>query len=142
MPTRMMSPTSAPYRPNRTVTTAVLLRQEISRVFINLLSNAFFATGRRADGASEETAYLPTVRIATRNLKKEVEIRVWDNGIGMSDEVKNKIFTPFFTTKSGVEGTGLGLSLSYDIVVRQHHGSITVDSPRERVHRVRGPPSP
>ena len=107
---------------------AVLLRQEISRVFINLLSNAFFATGRRAGDASQPGDYIPTVKIATRNLEQEIEIRVWDNGIGMNDEVMSKVFTPFFTTKSGVEGTGLGLSLSYDIVVRQHHGSITVDS--------------
>jgi signal transduction histidine kinase len=65
---------------------------------------------------------------ATRNLGDRVEIRIRDNGGGISPEVKEKMFNPFFTTKPPGEGTGLGLSLSYDIIVKQHAGSIEVDT--------------
>jgi two-component system, NtrC family, sensor kinase len=64
----------------------------------------------------------------TKNLGDRVEIRIRDNGIGISSEVKDKLFNPFFTTKPAGEGTGLGLSISYDIIVKQHSGSIEVDT--------------
>ncbi len=70
----------------------------------------------------------PTLRLTTRGVGEQVEIRVRDNGTGISDAVRDKIFEPFFTTKPAGEGTGLGLSLSYDIVVKQHSGQLTVDS--------------
>jgi signal transduction histidine kinase len=70
----------------------------------------------------------PTLTVATRELSDAVEIRVRDNGIGIPEEVKDKLFQPFFTTKPTGEGTGLGLSISYDIVTQQHGGSITVES--------------
>jgi signal transduction histidine kinase len=70
----------------------------------------------------------PTLKVATRELGNAVAIRVRDNGIGIPEEVRDKLFQPFFTTKPTGEGTGLGLSISYDIVTQQHSGSITVDS--------------
>jgi PAS domain S-box-containing protein len=106
--------------------TAMLVPHDISRVLINLLTNAFHAVAERARNAG--AGYRPEVRVATRDAGGQVEIRVRDNGTGMTDEVKAKLFTPFFTTKAGMAGTGLGLSLSYDIVVRQHHGSIVAET--------------
>jgi PAS domain S-box-containing protein len=107
---------------------AVLNRQEISRVLINLLSNSFHATRRRALDQPKDATYHPIVRLSTRAFGESIEYRVWDNGAGMDEETLREIFTPFFTTKAGTEGTGLGLSLSYDIVVRNHEGSIAADS--------------
>ena len=75
---------------------------------------------------------------ATKNLGDRVEIRIRDSGTGIPPEVKEKMFNPFFTTKPPGEGTGLGLSLSYDIVVKQHAGSIEVDTRPRRIHRVQG----
>jgi signal transduction histidine kinase len=72
--------------------------------------------------------YEPTLAAATRDLGDRVEIRIRDNGSGIPPEVKEKMFNPFFTTKSPGEGTGLGLSLSHDIVTKQHAGSIEVDT--------------
>ena len=72
--------------------------------------------------------YEPKLTAATKNLGDRVEIRIRDNGIGISPEVKEKMFNPFFTTKPAGEGTGLGLSITHDIIVKQHAGSIEVDS--------------
>jgi signal transduction histidine kinase len=72
--------------------------------------------------------YEPTLAAATKNLGDRVEIRIRDNGSGIPPEVREKMFNPFFTTKSPGEGTGLGLSLSHDIVTKQHAGSIEVDT--------------
>ena len=104
-----------------------IVPQEITRVLLNLLGNGFYATQKRRQ-ATQDGAYEPTVGLATRDLGDGIEIRVRDNGIGMSPDVIKKLFTPFFTTKPPGEGTGLGLSLSYDIVVQQHNGQFTVDS--------------
>ena len=73
-------------------------------------------------------AYEPVLAAATRNLGDSVEIRIRDNGTGIPPEVKEKMFNPFFTTKPAGEGTGLGLSLSHDIIVKQHAGTIDVKS--------------
>ena len=70
----------------------------------------------------------PTLRATTKNLGDKIEIRIRDNGMGIAPEVKEKIFNPFFTTKPAGEGTGLGLSMSHDIVVKQHGGTIEVDT--------------
>jgi signal transduction histidine kinase len=72
--------------------------------------------------------YEPTLAAATKNLGDSVEIRIRDNGSGISPEVRERMFNPFFTTKPAGEGTGLGLSISHDIVVKQHGGSIDVDT--------------
>jgi signal transduction histidine kinase len=100
--------------------------QEITRVLLNLISNGFYAATRRA--AETGDGFEPTLRAATKNLGDKIEIRIRDNGIGIAPEVKEKIFNPFFTTKPAGEGTGLGLSMSHDIVVKQHGGTIDVDT--------------
>ena len=101
--------------------------QEITRVLLNLISNGFYAATKRK-GLTNNDAYEPTVRAATKNLGDRVEIRIRDNGTGMLPEVKDKMFNPFFTTKPAGEGTGLGLSISHDIIAKQHAGSIEVDT--------------
>jgi signal transduction histidine kinase len=105
---------------------AVLFPQEITRVLLNLISNGFYAATKRK--AEAGTGYEPTVTAATKNLGDSIEIRIRDNGTGISPEVREKMFDPFFTTKPAGEGTGLGLSLSYDIIVKQHGGSIEVET--------------
>ncbi len=100
--------------------------QEITRVLLNLISNGFYATSKRKQTAGD--AYEPTISASTRDLGPKVEIAIRDNGTGIPDEVKAKMFNPFFTTKPAGEGTGLGLSLSHDIVVKQHGGAIEVSS--------------
>jgi signal transduction histidine kinase len=101
--------------------------QDITRMLLNLISNGFYAaTKRKADANGGD--YEPTLGAATKNLGGSVEIRIRDNGTGIPPEVKEKMFNPFFTTKPVGEGTGLGLSLSYDIIVKQHGGSIEVDT--------------
>jgi two-component system, NtrC family, sensor kinase len=101
--------------------------QDITRVFLNLISNGFYAVTKRKTENSN-SGFEPTVRATTRNLGHAVEIRIRDNGTGIPPEVKERMFNPFFTTKPAGEGTGLGLSMSYDIVVKQHGGRIDVDT--------------
>ena len=104
-----------------------LYPQEVTRVFLNLISNGFYAAMKRKAQANDE-AYEPTLTAATKDLGDRVEITIRDNGTGIPPEAKDKIFNPFFTTKPVGEGTGLGLSLSHDIVVKQHGGSMEVDT--------------
>ena len=106
---------------------AEVFPQEITRVLLNLISNGFYAATKRKGQVNSE-GYEPTLTAATKNLGDRVEIRIRDNGTGIPPEVKEKMFNPFFTTKPAGEGTGLGLSLSHDIVVKQHAGSIEVDT--------------
>ncbi|CAN7665357.1 GAF domain-containing protein [Ensifer adhaerens] len=101
--------------------------QEITRALLNLISNGFYATSKRAASEKDES-YEPTLVATTRDLGDRVEISVRDNGPGIPPEVREKMFNPFFTTKPAGEGTGLGLSLSHDIVVKQHAGSIEVET--------------
>ena len=101
--------------------------QEITRVLLNLISNGFYAATKRKLEANGRD-YEPTLAVLTKNLGESVEIKIHDNGTGIPAEVKEKMFNPFFTTKPPGEGTGLGLSLSYDIIVKQHAGSIEVDT--------------
>ena len=104
---------------------AEVYAQEMTRVLLNLISNGFYATTKRKQNVGDG-AYEPTIAASTRDLGPKVEIAIRDNGTGISDEVKAKMFNPFFTTKPAGEGTGLGLSLSHDIVVKQHGGTIEV----------------
>jgi len=101
--------------------------QEITRVILNLVSNGFYAVTKRKN-ESGPSAFDPVLRVSTRNLGDAVEIRIHDNGIGIPPHVKEKMFDPFFTTKPAGEGTGLGLSMSHDIIVKQHGGTIDVDT--------------
>jgi signal transduction histidine kinase len=103
-----------------------LYPQEITRVLLNLISNGFYAATRRKE--AHDDAFEPTLTASTRGLGDGVEIRIRDNGTGIPPEVKEKIFNPFFTTKPAGEGTGLGLSMSHDIIVKQHGGKIDVET--------------
>lgn len=105
---------------------ANLLAQDIGRVLLNLFTNAFYATHQKQKQIGE--SYKPIVSVTTIQKDNFVEIIVKDNGIGIPDNIKDKILQPFFTTKPTGEGTGLGLSLSYDIVVKAHGGKIVIDS--------------
>jgi two-component system NtrC family sensor kinase len=107
--------------------TIELFPQEITRVFLNLISNGFYAVTRRKAEIGN-SGFDPVLRASTRNLGNTVEIRIRDNGVGIPAEVKEKMFNPFFTTKPAGEGTGLGLSMSHDIVVKQHGGTIEVET--------------
>ncbi len=126
----------------------LVVSQDIGRVLLNLFNNGFYATQQRVK--LEQPGYQPTITVSTRFLNstspnspegatsiarpnglggnETIEIRVKDNGAGMPDAVKAKIFQPFFTTKPTGEGTGLGLSLGYDIITKGHGGTITVKS--------------
>jgi len=106
--------------------TASVVPQEIGRVLLNLLGNAFYVV--REKSASANGDYVPTVSVSTRREGDVIELRVEDNGLGIPDEVKGRIFEPFFTTKPAGSGTGLGLSLSYDIVTSGHGGEMKVES--------------
>ncbi|MCA1795619.1 MAG: hypothetical protein LC660_17435, partial [Desulfobacteraceae bacterium] len=109
--------------------------QDIGRVLLNLINNAFYACAERGRGETLTGSktpsglddYKPIVTISTKNLGERIEISVKDNGNGIPEEIKNKIFQPFFTTKPTGQGTGLGLSLSYDIV-KAHGGEIKAES--------------
>jgi two-component system, NtrC family, sensor kinase len=100
--------------------------QEITRVLLNLISNGFYATTKRKVEADD--AFEPMLSATTKNLGGKVEIRIRDNGTGIPRQVKEKIFNPFFTTKPPGEGTGLGLSMSHEIIVKQHGGTIDVET--------------
>src|SRR5579872_4259701 len=101
-----------------------LYPQEITRVLLNLISNGFYAASKRKEIG--ENGFEPSLTATTKDLGRKVEIRIRDNGTGIPAEVKEKMFNPFFTTKPAGEGTGLGLSMSHDIVVKQHGGKIDV----------------
>jgi signal transduction histidine kinase len=102
-----------------------VIPQDIGRVLLNLINNAFYAVSKKAKMGSQD--YKPKVIIYTQKVNDKIEIRVKDNGDGIPNDIKEKIFQPFFTTKPSGQGTGLGLSLSYDII-KAHSGKITVDS--------------
>src|SRR5206468_7829974 len=100
--------------------------QDISRVLLNLLNNAFYAVDE-APSLKRDEGYKPTVSVCTRKLDGKVEIHIKDNGNGIPQNIVDKIFQPFFTTKPTGQGTGLGLSLSYDII-KAHGGELKVES--------------
>ena len=101
---------------------------ELGRVLINLCTNAFYAMQQRRRQLPAGTAYHPALTVSTRAVPGGVEVRIRDNGTGMSEKVQAKIFQPFFTTKPVGEGTGLGLSLSHDIITTGHGGTLRVES--------------
>ncbi len=103
-----------------------LVPQDIARVLLNVFNNAFYAVNEKKKNAGEE--YKPTVTVLTKKLNDAVEIKVIDNGNGIPQNIIDKIFQPFFTTKPSGEGIGLGLSLAYDIIVKEHNGSIKAES--------------
>jgi len=108
------------------IKTINVVPQDIGRVILNLLTNAFYVVHQKKQIAKD--TYKPTVHIGTKKEKDTIEIKITDNGNGMPDKVKEKIFQPFFTTKPTGEGTGLGLSMSYDIITKGHGGDLIVDT--------------
>ena len=105
--------------------TVPLVQGEMGRVLLNLLDNAFYAV--EDERARRDDSFRPTVRVATRRVPAGVEIRIRDNGAGIAPAARARLFEPFFTTKPTGEGTGLGLSLSYDVVHRAHGGTLTAE---------------
>ncbi len=117
-----------------------IVPQDIGRVILNLITNAFYAVSEASVKETAETVvsagkmantssdYKPVVKVSTKKLKDAVEIKVADNGTGIPQNIINKIYEPFFSTKSTGHGTGLGLSLSYDIITKGHGGTIEVES--------------
>ncbi|MCL6257622.1 ATP-binding protein [Aquiflexum sp. TKW24L] len=103
-----------------------IVPQDIGRVFLNLINNAFYACGN-SEFRIQHSELTPTVTVSTKNLGSKVQITISDNGPGIPEEIKDKIFQPFFTTKPTGQGTGLGLSLSYDII-KAHGGEIKIKS--------------
>ncbi|MBN8821492.1 MULTISPECIES: tetratricopeptide repeat protein [unclassified Spirosoma] len=109
-----------------TVGGITIVAQDVGRVLLNLFSNAFYAMNQKRTLSTAE--YQPVLWVSTRRQNGYVEIRVKDNGAGIPEGIKAKIFHPFFTSKPTGEGTGLGLSLSFDIITKGHSGELTVDS--------------
>jgi signal transduction histidine kinase len=106
-----------------------IIPQDVGRVLLNLFNNAFYAVHKKAQNAQNtEGGFAPKVSLTTRQMEDIIEIRVQDNGGGIPEAVLQKIFQPFFTTKPSGEGTGLGLSLSYDIITKGHGGSLAVEN--------------
>ena len=112
---------------DRSLAPIEVVPQDVTRVLLNLIGNGFYAANKRRNEANDPT-FTPRLKVTTRELDDEVEIRVRDNGTGIAPEIRDKLFQPFFTTKPTGEGTGLGLSISWDVVTQQHGGVIEVDS--------------
>ncbi len=110
-----------------------VIPQDISRAVINLMNNACYAVWKRRQGADD--SYVPTISVKAYQQEGILYIRIEDNGIGMSDEVKRKLFDTFFTTKPAGEGTGLGLSITRNIIEEKHHGKIEFESEENRYTR-------
>jgi signal transduction histidine kinase len=104
-----------------------VVSQDIGRVILNLINNAFYAVNERYKKEGKE-GYVPQVKVSTRQVGEQIEITVTDNGGGIPPNIREKIFQPFFTTKPTGEGTGLGLSMSYDIITKGHGGKMEVVS--------------
>jgi two-component system, NtrC family, sensor kinase len=105
-----------------------IITQDIGRVILNLITNAFYAVAQKKKLQSDH--YEPTVSVSTKKIGEKLEVKVKDNGNGIPQKVLDKIFQPFFTTKPAGEGTGLGLSLSYDII-KAHNGELKVETKEE-----------
>jgi len=111
---------------DQTIGRIQVVPQNLSRVFLNIINNACYATNEKKTKLKD--AYFPTLSVQTKNSENEIEIRIRDNGPGIPQGVIDKVFNPFFTTKPPGQGTGLGLSLSYEIIVKEHHGQMQVES--------------
>ena len=105
-----------------------VIPQDIGRVLLNLINNALYTVSEKSKNNPDNKKYKPLVSVSTKKTNTQVEIKVTDNGNGISGSILKKIFQPFFTTKPTGEGTGLGLSLSYDIISKGHGGKLSVET--------------
>lgn len=103
-----------------------VIQQEISRAFLNIVSNGCYEAHRRK--LESEGSFSPVISVSTQKAGNQVEIKIRDNGNGIPESLRGKLFTPFFTTKPAGQGTGLGLSITYDIIVQKHNGQISFES--------------
>jgi len=103
-----------------------IIQQDIGRVILNLITNALYAVAEKKKLMGDK--YNPTVSVSTKKINNKVELKVSDNGMGIPQKIMDKIFQPFFTTKPTGDGTGLGLSLSYDIITKGHGGEMKVET--------------
>jgi two-component system, NtrC family, sensor kinase len=111
---------------DKNLPTIEVFPQDLGRVLLNILNNAFYAVNQRSQQLAP--SYTPSVFVTTQLVDNQIVIKIKDNGLGMSESMRTKVFQPFFTTKPNGEGTGLGLSLAYDIVTKGHGGTLEVDS--------------
>jgi len=111
---------------DKTVNQVDLVPEDIGRVLLNLFNNAFYSIAKKK--SQNEPGYEPMVIVRTERKNEHVTVYVKDNGVGMSEKTLEKIYQPFFTTKPAGEGTGLGLSLSYDIITKAHNGHLKVET--------------
>jgi signal transduction histidine kinase len=109
-----------------------IISNTLMRAFINLIDNAYDAMRSKQMQLSEDdlqlNTYIPSLTVSTQLVEDKVEICIRDNGCGLAPQIRSKILDPFFTTKPPGEGTGLGLSLTHDIIVKQHQGTLTINS--------------
>jgi len=107
-----------------------IVQQDIGRALLNLYNNAFYAVNekQKAESIKQNADYKSLVSVQTQTLDDKIEINVTDNGNGIPQNIVDKIFQPFFTTKPTGQGTGLGLSLAYDIITKEHNGTIKAES--------------
>jgi two-component system NtrC family sensor kinase len=111
---------------DKTIEKINVVPQDIGRVILNLINNAFYAVSEKKK--QNTNGYEPTVSVSTKKINEKIEIKVVDNGNGIPEKVLDKIFQPFFTTKPTGQGTGLGLSLAYDIITKGHGGELKVNT--------------
>ena len=104
-----------------------VIPQDFSRAILNLMNNACYAVFNKSKGVTE-TPYKPTIKVSLKKDGDKVRLTIEDNGTGITDEVKEKLYTPFFTTKPLGEGTGLGLSITKSIIEQKHNGTIELES--------------
>ena len=101
--------------------------QDLSRAVLNIMNNACYAVWKKTNETKDES-YKPTITVSVSMQNSELNITIMDNGEGMSDEVKQKLFDNFFTTKPAGQGTGLGMAITRQVIEEKHHGRITFDS--------------
>jgi signal transduction histidine kinase/ligand-binding sensor domain-containing protein len=111
---------------DKSIGTIEIVQQEVSRVFLNIMQNGFYEVHKKKIEIGK--GFSPILSIKTKDKGDEIEIRIRDNGNGISNDIQDKIFDPFFTTKPAGQGTGLGLSLSHDIIVKQHTGELRFET--------------
>ena len=114
------------WRNDDKIGTVDIISQDMGRVLLNLFTNAFYSVAEKKK--QQIDGYQPTVTVTTKKISDKVSISVKDNGLGIPQKVLDKIYQPFFTTKPTGQGTGLGLSLSYDIITKAHGGKLEVTS--------------